>query len=638
MINITLPDGSIRQFAAPVTVAEVAASIGAGLAKATLAGKVDERLVDASHVIDRDASLAIVTEKSPEALDILRHSTAHLLAQAVQRLFPGAQVTIGPVIDNGFYYDFAYERPFTPEDLPAIEAEMLKIVKEAHPVSRSVKSRDEAVAFFRGIGEAYKAEIIESIPASEDLSLYSQGEFTDLCRGPHVPGTDKLRAFKLMKVAGAYWRGDSNNQMLSRIYGTAWLNDKDLKAYLTQIEEAEKRDHRRIGKALDLFHLQEEGPGLVFWHPKGWSIWQVVEQYMRAVYRKTGYGEVRCPQILDVSLWQKSGHWDNYKDNMFFTESEKRTYAVKPMNCPGHVQVFNQGLHSYRDLPIRYGEFGACHRNEPSGALHGILRVRGFTQDDGHIFCTEAQIESEVRAFHEQALEVYRAFGMSGASNENVQIKIALRPESRLGDDATWDKAEDALRNALRASGVEWQELPGEGAFYGPKIEYHLKDAIGRTWQLGTMQVDFMMPGRLGAEYVDEHSQRRHPVMLHRALVGSMERFIGILIEHHAGQFPAWLAPIQAVVMNITDAQADYVDGVRKSLANQGFRVDADLRNEKIGYKIREHTLQRVPYLLVVGDREKDNGMLSVRTRGGEDLGSMSVDDFAARLRQEQAG
>ncbi len=638
MINITLPDGAVRQFAAPVTVADVAASIGAGLAKATLAGKVDDRLVDASHLIDRDARLAIVTDKSPEALDILRHSTAHLLAQAVQRLFPGAQVTIGPVIDNGFYYDFAYERPFTPEDLPAIEAEMQKIVKESLPVSRSVKSRDEAVAFFKGMGEAYKAEIIESIPANEDLSLYSQGEFTDLCRGPHVPGTDKLRAFKLMKVAGAYWRGDHNNQMLSRIYGTAWLNDKDLKAYLTQIEEAEKRDHRRIGKALDLFHLQEEGPGLVFWHPKGWSIWQVVEQYMRNVYRKTGYGEVRCPQILDVSLWQKSGHWDNYKDNMFFTESEKRTYAVKPMNCPGHVQVFNQGLHSYRDLPIRYGEFGACHRNEPSGALHGILRVRGFTQDDGHIFCTEAQIESEVRAFHEQALEVYRAFGMSGDSNENVQIKIALRPDSRLGDDATWDKAEDALRNALRASGVEWQELPGEGAFYGPKIEYHLKDAIGRTWQLGTMQVDFMMPGRLGAKYVDEHSQRRHPVMLHRAIVGSMERFIGILIEHHAGQFPAWLAPVQAVVMNITDAQADYVDGVRKSLANQGFRVDADLRNEKIGYKIREHTLQRVPYLLVVGDREKDNGMLSVRTRGGEDLGSMSVDDFAARLRQEQAG
>ncbi len=633
MISITLPDGSQRQFDAPVTVQEVAASIGAGLAKATLAGKVDGRLVDASHRIDHDASLAIVTDKSPEALDILRHSTAHLLAQAVQRLYPGAQVTIGPVIDNGFYYDFAYERPFTPEDLPAIEAEMHRIVKEALPVSRSVKSRDEAIAFFKGLGEHYKAEIIESIPADEALSLYTQGEFTDLCRGPHVPGTDRLRAFKLMKVAGAYWRGDHNNQMLSRIYGTAWLNDKDLKAYLHQLEEAERRDHRKIGKALDLFHLQEEGPGLVFWHPKGWSIWQTVEQYMRKVYRETGYGEVRCPQILDVELWKKSGHWDNYKDNMFFTESEKRTYAVKPMNCPGHVQVFNQGLHSYRDLPIRYGEFGACHRNEPSGALHGILRVRGFTQDDGHIFCTEDQVESEVRAFHQQALKVYADFGFS-----DIQIKIALRPDSRLGDDATWDKAEEALRGALRASGVEWQELPGEGAFYGPKIEYHLKDAIGRTWQLGTMQVDFMMPGRLGAEYVDEHSQRRHPVMLHRAIVGSMERFIGILIEHHAGQLPVWLAPVQAVLMNITDAQAEAVEAARKTLANQGFRVVSDLRNEKIGYKIREHTLQRVPYLLVVGDREKETGTLSVRTRGGKDLGSMSVDAFAARLRGEGAG
>ena len=627
MIAITLPDGSRREFEHPVSVAEVAASIGAGLAKAALAGKVDGQLVDTSFRIDRDAELAIVTDKSPEALEILRHSTAHLLAQAVQRLFPGAQVTIGPVIDNGFYYDFAYERPFTPEDLPAIEAEMQKIVKEAHPVSRSVKSRDDAVAYFKGLGEAYKAEIIESIPANEDLSLYTQGEFTDLCRGPHVPGTDKLRAFKLMKVAGAYWRGDSNNQMLSRIYGTAWLNDKDLKAYLHQLEEAEKRDHRKIAKAQDLFHLQEEGPGLIFWHPKGWAIWQVVEQYMRRVYRDSGYQEVRCPQILDVSLWQKSGHWDNYKDNMFFTESEKRTYALKPMNCPGHVQVFNQGLHSYRDLPIRYGEFGACHRNEPSGALHGILRVRGFTQDDGHIFCTEDQIEAEVRAFHEQALEVYTHFGFS-----DIQIKIALRPESRLGDDATWDKAEDALRSALRAAGVEWQELPGEGAFYGPKIEYHLQDAIGRTWQLGTMQVDFMMPGRLGATYIDEHSQRRHPVMLHRAIVGSMERFIGILIEHHAGQMPAWLAPIQAVVMNITDAQAEYVEQTRKSLMNQGLRVAADLRNEKIGFKIREHTLQRVPYLLVVGDREKENGLVAVRTRSGEDLGSMTLAEFVARL------
>jgi threonyl-tRNA synthetase len=632
MIAITLPDGSRREFETSPTVGEVAASIGAGLAKAALAGKVDGQLVDTGFRIERDASLEIVTEKHPDALEILRHSTAHLLAQAVQRLFPGAQVTIGPVIDNGFYYDFAYERPFTPEDLPAIEAEMQKIVKEALPVSRSVKSRDDAVAFFKGIGEAYKAEIIESIPADQDLSLYSQGTFTDLCRGPHVPGTDKLRAFKLMKVAGAYWRGDSNNQMLSRIYGTAWLNDKDLKAYLTQIEEAEKRDHRKIAKQLELFHLQEEGPGLIFWHPKGWAIWQVVEQYMRRVYRDSGYQEVRCPQILDVTLWQKSGHWDNYKDNMFFTESEKRTYALKPMNCPGHVQVFNQGLHSYRDLPIRYGEFGACHRNEPSGALHGILRVRGFTQDDGHIFCTEHQIEDEVRAFHQQALAVYSHFGFS-----EIQIKIALRPDSRLGDDATWDKAEDALRSALRSAGVEWEELPGEGAFYGPKIEYHLKDAIGRTWQLGTMQVDFMMPGRLGAEYVDEHSQRRHPVMLHRAIVGSMERFIGILIEHHAGQFPAWLAPIQAVVMNITDAQADYVDGIRKTLTNQGFRIAADLRNEKIGYKIREHTLQRVPYLLVVGDREKENGLVAVRTRAGEDLGSMSITDFLAHVANEHA-
>jgi len=630
MITITLPDGSRREFVAPVTVQDLAASIGPGLAKAALAGKVDGTLVDTSFRIDHDVAVEIVTDKHPDALEVLRHSTAHLLAQAVQRLYPGAQVTIGPVIDNGFYYDFAYERPFTPEDLPAIEAEMQKIVKEALLVSRSVKSRDDAVAFFKGLGELYKAEIIESIPADEDLSLYSQGEFTDLCRGPHVPGTDKLRAFKLMKVAGAYWRGDSNNQMLSRIYGTAWLNEKDLKAYLTQLEEAEKRDHRKIAKQQDLFHLQEEAPGLIFWHPKGWSIWQVVEQHMRKVYRDSGYQEVRCPQILDVSLWQKSGHWDNYKENMFFTESEKRTYALKPMNCPGHVQIFNSGLHSYRDLPIRYGEFGACHRNEPSGALHGILRVRGFTQDDGHIFCTEDQIESEVTAFHRQAMEVYADFGFT-----DVQLKIALRPEPRLGDDATWDKAENALRSALGAAGVEWQELPGEGAFYGPKVEYHLKDAIGRTWQLGTMQVDFMMPGRLGAEYVDEHSQRQQPVMLHRAIVGSMERFIGILIEHHAGHFPPWLAPVQAVAMNITDAQADYVDQVRKTLANQGFRVAADLRNEKIGYKIREHTLQRVPYLLVVGDREKENGAVAVRSRSGEDLGTMSVAEFAARLREE---
>ncbi len=630
MINITLPDGSQRQFDHPVTVAEVAASIGAGLAKAALAGKVDGRLVDAGYRIDYDADLAIVTDKSPEALDILRHSTAHLLAQATQRLFPDTQVTIGPVIENGFYYDFARKTAFTPEDLEKIEAEMQKIVAENLPVTRSVMSRDEAVKFFRDKHEEYKAQIIESIPANEELSLYSQGEFVDLCRGPHVPNTNKLRAFKLMKVAGAYWRGDSNNEMLQRVYGTAWLNDKDLKAYLTQLEEAEKRDHRKIGKALDLFHVQEEGPGLVFWHPKGWAIWQVVEQHMRRVYRESGYQEVRCPQVLDVSLWQKSGHWDNYKENMFFTESEKRTYALKPMNCPGHVQIFNHGLHSYRDLPIRYGEFGACHRNEPSGALHGILRVRGFTQDDGHIFCTEDQIEAEVTAFHRQALKVYEDFGFA-----DIQIKIALRPEPRLGDDATWDKAENALRSALSACGVEWQELPGEGAFYGPKIEYHLRDAIGRTWQLGTMQVDFMMPGRLGAEYVDEHSQRRQPVMLHRAIVGSMERFIGILIEHHAGQFPAWLAPTQAVVMNITDAQADFVSEVAQTLVSQGFRVEADLRNEKIGYKIRQHTLDKVPYLLVVGDREKEAGAVAVRTRVGEDLGSMPITSFAARLKSE---
>jgi threonyl-tRNA synthetase len=630
MIEITLPDGSKRPFEHPVTVQDVAASIGAGLAKATLAGKVDGKLVDASFPIDHNAALEIVTEKSPEALDILRHSTAHLLAQAVQRLYPGAQVTIGPVIDNGFFYDFAYERPFTPDDLVKIEAEMEKIVKEQLPVTRSVKSRDDAVKFFRGIGEEYKAEIIESIPANEELSLYSQGEFTDLCRGPHVPNTGKLRAFKLMKVAGAYWRGDSNNAMLTRIYGTSWLSDKDLKAYLHQLEEAEKRDHRKIGKALDLFHQQEEAPGMVFWHPNGWAIWQVVEQYVRGVYRQSGYQEVRAPQILDVSLWKKSGHWDNYQENMFFTESEKRTYAVKPMNCPGHVQIYNTNLHSYRDLPIRYGEFGGCHRNEPSGALHGIMRVRAFTQDDGHIFCTEEQIESEVTAFHKQAMKVYADFGF-----EDIALKIALRPDKRIGSDDVWDRAEDALRAALRAAGVQWEELPGEGAFYGPKIEYHMKDSIGRAWQVGTMQVDFMMPERLGAEYVDEHSQRKHPVMLHRAIVGSMERFIGILIEHHAGNLPPWLAPVQAQVFSITDAQGDYVRHVTQTLVDKGFRVQADLRNEKVGYKIREHTMQRVPYLLVVGDREKESGTVSVRTRSGEDLGSMPLASFIERLEAE---
>jgi threonyl-tRNA synthetase len=630
MIQITLPDGSKKPFDHPVSVQDVAASIGAGLAKATLAGKVDGKLVDASFPIDHDASVEIVTEKSPEALEILRHSTAHLMGQAVQRLFPGAQVTIGPVIENGFYYDFAYERPFTPEDLPKIEAEMHRIVDEKLPVTRSVKSRDEAVAFFRGLGEEYKAEIIEGIPSNEELSLYSQGEFTDLCRGPHVPNTGKLHSFKLMKVAGAYWRGDSNNAMLTRIYGTAWLNDKDLKAYLYQLEEAEKRDHRKLGRQLDLFHQQEESPGMVFWHPNGWAIWQQVEQYMRNVYKKSGYQEVRCPQVLDVSLWKKSGHWDNYKENMFFTESEKHTFALKPMNCPGHVQVFNTGLHSYRELPIRYGEFGGCHRNEPSGALHGIMRVRAFTQDDGHVFCTPEQIQSEVTAFHAQAMQVYADFGF-----EHIDVALALRPDKRIGDDEVWDRAEAALRGALAAAGVNWTELPGEGAFYGPKIEYHMKDSIGRDWQVGTMQVDFMMPERLGAEYVDENSQKKHPVMLHRAIVGSMERFIGILIEHHAGLLPTWLAPVQAVVLNITDAQADYVEQVTQALVDKGFRVQSDLRNEKVGYKIREHTMQKVPYLLVVGDREKESGAVSVRTRSGEDLGSMPLAGFIGRLEAE---
>lgn len=631
MITITLPDNSTKSFDAPPSVRDVAASIGAGLARAALAGKVDGKLVDLSRTIDHDARVEIVTEKSPEALEVIRHSTAHLLAQAVQRLYPGTQVTIGPVIEDGFYYDFAPRgEPFKPEDLPAIEAEMHKIAKESLPLSRSVKSRDEAVQFFRGLGEDYKAEIIESIPANEELSLYSQGEFTDLCRGPHVPDTGRLKSFKLMKTAGAYWRGDSDNAMLSRIYGTAWLNDKDLKAYLTRIEEAEKRDHRKLGRQLDLFHMQEEAPGMAFWHAKGWTLWQQVEQYMRRVYRDSGYQEVRCPSILDVSLWKKSGHWDNYKNNMFFTESEKRTYAVKPMNCPGHVQIYNDGLHSYRDLPIRYGEFGSCTRNEPSGALHGLLRVRNFIQDDGHIFCTEDQIEQEVVDFHRQALKVYEDFDFN-----DVELMLALRPEARIGDDAIWDKAENALRAALRRTGAEWKELPGEGAFYGPKIEYHLRDAIGRDWQLGTMQVDFSMPGRLGAEYVGEDSQRHTPVMLHRAIVGSMERFLGILIEHHAGNFPTWLAPVQAVVMNITDGQDEYARQVAESLNEAGFRAEADLRNEKIGYKIREHTLQKVPWLLVIGDREKERGTVSVRTRSGEDLGSMSLPEFIQRLEAE---
>ncbi|MDQ3511813.1 MAG: threonine--tRNA ligase, partial [Pseudomonadota bacterium] len=590
------------------------------------------KLVDASDVIAHDARLRIITPKDPEGVEIIRHSCAHLVGHAVKQLYPDAKMVIGPVIEEGFYYDIWNARPFTPEDMAAIEQRMAELIETEYDVIKRVTPRAEVIQAFTARDEDYKLRLIDDMPDEQAMGLYHHLEYVDMCRGPHVPNTRFLKAFKLTRISGAYWRGDSKNEQLQRIYGTAWADKKQLSAYIQRIEEADKRDHRKIAKQQHLFHLQEEAPGLIFWHPKGWSLWQVVEQYMRKVYRKSGYQEVRCPQILDVTLWQKSGHWDNYKENMFFTESEKRTYALKPMNCPGHVQVFNHGLHSYRDLPIRYGEFGACHRNEPSGALHGILRVRGFTQDDGHIFCTEDQIEAEVTAFHQQAMDVYATFGFT-----EVQLKIALRPAPRLGDDATWDKAEHALRAALRSAGVEWEELPGEGAFYGPKIEYHLKDAIGRTWQLGTMQVDFMMPARLGAEYIDEASQRRHPVMLHRAIVGSMERFIGILIEHHAGQFPAWLAPVQAMVMNITDAQADYVDEVRKSLADQGFRVQSDLRNEKIGYKIREHTMQRIPYLLVVGDRESESGMVAVRTLKGEDLGTMSLSDFASRLRDEDA-
>ncbi|HSH85511.1 MAG TPA: threonine--tRNA ligase [Guyparkeria sp.] len=629
---ITLPDGSQRTFDHPVTLAEVAADIGPGLAKAAIAGKIDGELVDLSRTVEGDAHIAIVTARDQEGVEVIRHSTAHLMAQAVKQLYPEAQVTIGPVIDQGFYYDFAFHRPFNDEDLEKIEARMHELAAKGDELERHVMSRDEAVRFFKDLGEDYKVEIIEDIPSDEALSLYTQGDFTDLCRGPHVPNTNKIKAFKLLKVAGAYWRGDSDNAMLTRIYGAAFANEKELKLYLKQREEAEKRDHRRLGKQLGLFHFQDEAPGLVFWHPRGWAIWQVIESYMRDVYRRSGYAEIKCPQILDVSLWKQSGHWDNYQENMFITESEKRTYAVKPMNCPGHVQVFNHGLHSYRDLPIRYGEFGSCHRNEPSGALHGILRVRGFTQDDGHIFCTNKQIEPEVCAFHSQALEVYETFGFT-----DVQVKIATRPEQRMGSDKVWDDAEEALRGALRTSGVEWEELPGEGAFYGPKIEYHLSDAIGRTWQLGTIQVDFMMPERLGATYVDEHSERQHPVMLHRAILGSMERFIGILIEHHAGRMPLWLAPVQAVSMGITDKHAEYVDQVTERLKAAGLRAEADLRNEKVGFKIREHTLERVPYLLVAGDREIDADSVSVRSRSGEDLGSIKVDELIERLKNEIA-
>ena len=631
MLNITLPDGSVRQFEAPVSVSDVAASIGTGLAKAALAGKVNGKLVDTAYRIEQDANLAIITAKDEEGLDIIRHSTAHLMAYAVQELFPDAQVTIGPTIEDGFYYDFAYKRPFTPEDLAAIEKKMEELVKQDIPVERYELPRDEAIAYFKSIGEDYKAEIIESIPQGEVLSLYREGKFTDLCRGPHVPSTGKLKIFKLMKVAGAYWRGDSNNEMLQRIYGTAWANKDDLKAYLTRLEEAEKRDHRRLGKQLDLFHLQEEAPGMVFWHPRGWALWQTIEQHMRRELDAAGYKEVKTPQIMDKTFWEKSGHWQNYQDNMFLTSSEKREYAVKPMNCPGHVQIFNHGLRSYRDLPMRLAEFGSCHRNEPSGALHGLMRVRGFVQDDAHIFCTEDQIVDESRAFNELLMRIYRQFGFN-----DVSVKLSLRPEKRAGSNEIWDKAENGLRQALTACGVSWEELPGEGAFYGPKIEYHIKDAIGRSWQCGTLQLDFVLPERLDAEYVTENNDRARPVMLHRAILGSLERFIGILIENHAGSFPLWLAPVQMVVMNITEKQADYCHNVAERLRAEGFRVELDLRNEKIGYKIRDNSQYRYPYQIVVGENEKENNQVAVR-RKAEDLGAMGVEDFIAHLKQEIA-
>jgi len=636
MISIQLPDGSKREFAQPVTVAEVAASIGAGLAKAALAGRVGHgpaaRLVDLAHRLEADTQLAIVTDKDPDGLELIRHSTAHLLAYAVKELFPDAQVTIGPVIENGFYYDFSYKRPFTPEDLTAIEQRMAELARKDEKVERRVLPRDEAVAYFKGVGEHYKAEIVSSIPAGEDVSLYREGAFEDLCRGPHVPSTGKLKHFKLMKVAGAYWRGDHRNEMLQRIYGTAWATKDELQQYLHMLAEAEKRDHRRLGRELDLFHLDEHAPGLVFWHPKGWTIWQQVEQYMRAVYRDNGYQEVKGPQILDQSLWEKTGHWDKYRENMFTTESEKRDYALKPMNCPGHILIFKQGIKSYRDLPLRYGEFGQCHRNEPTGGLHGIMRVRGFTQDDGHIFCTEDMIQGECVAYTELLQRVYKDFGFT-----DILYKVATRPDARIGSDEVWDKAERALMESLRHSGCEFVVSPGEGAFYGPKIEYTLRDAIGRHWQCGTMQVDFSMAQRLDAQYVAEDGSRHHPVMLHRAIVGSLERFIGILIEQHAGALPAWLAPVQVVVTSITDQQADYAREVAKTLRKQGVRVEADLRNAKITYKIREHSLQKVPYILVVGDKEKASGAVAVRARGNLDLGAMPLEDFSRRISEDIA-
>jgi threonyl-tRNA synthetase len=632
MPNIRLPDGAIKSFPGPVAVAAVAQSIGPGLAKAALAGRVDGKLVDTSFRLERDADVAIVTDKDKDGLEILRHSTAHLLAYAVKELFPDAQVTIGPVIENGFYYDFSFKRPFTPEDLAAIEKRMQEIAKRDLRVERQVMARDAAVDFFKGLGEHYKAEIIAAIPAAEDISLYRQDGFVDLCRGPHVPSTGKLKVFKLMKVAGAYWRGDSKNEMLQRIYGTAWTRKEDQDAYLHRLEEAEKRDHRKLGRSLDLFHTQDEAPGMVFWHPKGWTVWQQVEQYMRGIQRDNGYLEVKAPSVLDVSLWKRSGHWDNFRENMFFTESESRQYAVKPMNCPGHVQIFNQGLKSYRDLPLRFAEFGSCHRNEPSGSLHGIMRVRAFTQDDAHIFCTEDQVEPEVIRFIDLLQRVYADFGF-----DDIAIKLSTRPPKRVGADEQWDRAEGALKTALERKGLQYELQPGEGAFYGPKIEFSLKDSLGRVWQCGTMQLDFSMPGRLGAEYVAEDNARRVPVMLHRAILGSFERFIGILIEHYAGAMPVWLAPVQVAVMNITGNQADYADRVAAALKQAGLRAESDLRNEKISYKIREHSLQKLPYQVIVGDKEVAAEKVAVRTRKGEDLGQMSLADFISRVRAEAA-
>jgi threonyl-tRNA synthetase len=627
---IHLPDGSQRSFDVPVSVADVAMDIGAGLAKAALAGKVNGSLVDTSFVIEVDSDLAIITDKNDEGLDIIRHSTAHLLAYAVKELFPDAQVTIGPVIENGFYYDFSYKRAFTPEDLVNIENKMTELVKKDEQVTRKVMPRDEAVAYFNRIGEKYKAEIIESIPSDEDVSLYTEGNFTDLCRGPHVPSTGKLKAFKLMKVAGAYWRGDSNNEMLQRIYGTAWRNKDELKAYLFQLEEAEKRDHRKLGKQLDFFHMQDDAPGMVFWHPKGWALWQEIEQYMRQMFIGYGYQEVRTPSVLDKTLWEKSGHWQNYHDNMFVTSSENRDYAVKPMNCPGHIQIFNSHLHSYRDLPLRLAEFGSCHRNEPSGALHGLMRVRGFTQDDAHIFCTEEQVETEVADFIKMLYKAYADFGF-----KEVLVKLSTRPEKRIGSDEEWDRAETSLANALKANQLDFEYLPGEGAFYGPKIEFTLKDSLGRLWQCGTVQLDPNLPERLGAEYVADDNSRKRPVMLHRAIVGSMERFMGILIENYAGAMPVWLSPVQVMVLNISDAQADYVPQVVEKLKKNGIRCEFDLRNEKITYKIREHSLQKLPYILVVGDKEMQAGCVAVRTRKGEDLGSMSIEAFLERIKTD---